>query len=134
MPDALQNAIVALLKCDTGIELRYSDDDGSRLSLADKGKKLYVVTYQPMTDQTLDSKEYPPTQFRYDDPLLAAGRFLLFRRSLRLGLDFEDPVRHYNPAHGDHKSCLCGHSYIRHFNTDTSAAVPCQSCGCARFQ
>lgn len=132
MDDALQKAIVALLGHKTGIELRYGDDIGPRLSLADKGDR-FVVTYQPMTDETLDSTKYPPQRFQFDDAELAADRFLLFRRSLRLGLDFEDPVRHYNPAHGDHKTCACGHSYIRHFNIDTAAAMPCQRCGCKEY-
>ncbi len=132
MDEDLQNVIVTLLKFRTGVELRCSDEDGARLSLMELSGGIYQVLYQPMTDQTLDSKKYPPQQFRYDNPETAVARFLAFRRSLRLGFDFEDPVRHYNPGFGDHKPCSCGHSYIRHFDIDNGCAVTCR-CGCQGF-
>jgi hypothetical protein len=41
----------------------------------------------------------------------------------------------YNPKFGDHKVCICGHSYYRHFDTyEEMSAVGCKYCQCYRFK
>ena len=43
--------------------------------------------------------------------------------------------RKYKPNYGDDRECVCGHSYIRHFDPyDEMAAVGCKYCGCVSFK
>jgi hypothetical protein len=43
-------------------------------------------------------------------------------------------IRRHNPEYGDDRTCVCGHSYYRHFDTyDGMAAVGCKYCECDVF-
>ncbi len=43
--------------------------------------------------------------------------------------------RKYNPNYGDHRLCLCGHSYHRHFDSyDAMRDVGCKYCACTDFK
>lgn len=40
----------------------------------------------------------------------------------------------YNPNYGDHRMCLCGHPYHRHFDSyDAMRNVGCKYCACTTF-
>ena len=40
----------------------------------------------------------------------------------------------YNPAYGDNRVCICGHSYARHFDSyDDMYACGCKYCECVEF-
>ena len=40
----------------------------------------------------------------------------------------------YDPKHGDYEKCVCGHSYIAHFNKDAPHNfVGCQHCCCGKY-
>ena len=43
-------------------------------------------------------------------------------------------VYSYNPAYGDGRICVCGHSYYRHFDSyEDMEACGCKYCGCFEF-
>ncbi len=43
--------------------------------------------------------------------------------------------RDYNPNYGDDRTCICGHSYYRHFDTyEQMSAVGCKYCQCFTFE
>ena len=40
----------------------------------------------------------------------------------------------YNPAYGDDRTCECGHSYYRHFDSyENMETCGCKYCGCFEF-
>lgn len=40
----------------------------------------------------------------------------------------------YNPEYGDHRTCTCGHSYGRHFDSyEDNEPVGCKYCSCDEF-
>lgn len=40
----------------------------------------------------------------------------------------------YNPNYGDERICVCGHSYVRHFDTyEYMDPIGCKYCGCDKF-
>lgn len=40
----------------------------------------------------------------------------------------------YNPKYGDDRTCECGHTYYRHFDTyEEMCPVGCKYCECAEF-
>lgn len=42
--------------------------------------------------------------------------------------------RRYNPKYGDDKTCICGHSYYRHFDPwEDMYPVGCKYCSCSNF-
>lgn len=46
-------------------------------------------------------------------------------------------VRLYNPDYGDNRVCVCGHTYVRHFDTyedPDHQDVGCKYCGCCDFK
>ena len=50
---------------------------------------------------------------------------------------FEEIVvkkRYYNPDYGDHRKCICGHPYHRHFDSyENMYACGCKYCDCYVF-
>ena len=44
-------------------------------------------------------------------------------------------VKVYNPDYGDERTCKCGHSYYRHFDSyDDWDAIGCEYCDCYEFE
>ncbi len=46
-----------------------------------------------------------------------------------------ETTRKYNPSFGDDKTCECGHSYYRHFDSyEEMEACGCKYCSCYDFK
>lgn len=52
-------------------------------------------------------------------------------------LEYEYKVKQYmyNPNYGDNRMCVCGHPYVRHFDSyENMEACGCKYCGCQEFK
>lgn len=48
--------------------------------------------------------------------------------------EYKVKIKKYNPNYGDNRMCVCGHSYVRHFDSyENMEACGCKYCGCNNF-